>query len=154
MDAAVLETLPAGTGFMIVREEGLWWYVQKGALSGWLPHRFSMVNLPDVIPSIIYDSTNTYSSKLRASGKEIPNLTGKALYSGSDFNARLGRDDFIMPALYATAKKIHAAQQLALADGNTLKIYEAFRPRAVQTAIVEALNALAAVDAEIGRAHV
>jgi D-alanyl-D-alanine dipeptidase len=77
---------------------------------------------------MIYDNTNTYSSLLRSSGIDIPNITGKALYEGKDFNVRLGREEFISPVLYSMAGKVFAAQQAALADGNTLVIYEAFRP--------------------------
>jgi D-alanyl-D-alanine dipeptidase len=65
---------------------------------------------------------------LRSSGIDIPNITGRALYNGKDFNNRLGREEFIIPVLYGMASKIFTAQQAALADGNTLIIYEAFRP--------------------------
>ena len=51
-----------------------------------------------------------------------------------------------MPVLYATAKKICAAQQKALAQGNSLKLYEAYRPYAIQRAVVKALTELAEQD--------
>ena len=41
--------------------------------------RDKMINLPDIIPSIIYDDTNSYSSLFKSSGIDIPNVTGKKL---------------------------------------------------------------------------
>ena len=39
-----------------------------------------MINLPDVIPSIIYDDTNSYSSIFRSNGKDIDGITYKVMY--------------------------------------------------------------------------
>lgn len=54
-----------------------------------------------------------------------------------------------MPVLYSMSKKIYAAQQAALADGNTLVIYEGYRPYSVQKMTVDALTTLAAADPEV-----
>ena len=126
----VVYTLQAGQGFTILREDALWWQIEVSTVRGWVLHNYCLVNLPDIIPSIIYDNTNTYHSLFRSSGIDIPNITGKALYDGKDYNARLGREEFISPVMYAMAGKIFAAQQAALYDGNTLIIYESFRPAA------------------------
>jgi D-alanyl-D-alanine dipeptidase len=124
----VVLALEAGQGFTILREENNWWQVEVYNTRGWVMHKYCFINLPDVIPSIVYNITNTYYSLFRSSGLDIPNITGRALYAGQDFNARLGREEFIAPVLYAMAGKVFAAQQAALADGNTLIIYESFRP--------------------------
>ncbi|WP_316568808.1 hypothetical protein [Neobacillus sp. YIM B06451] len=148
-DAKTIETMKAGTAFEIVREEGDWWFVKRGPLSGWLPHQYCFINLPDVIPSIVYDNTNTYSSKFVSSVKEIPTISNRALYPGKTFNKRLGKEEYIMPVLYTMAKKIDIAQQHALKEGDSLKIYEAFRPFTVQMAVVNGLSALAKKDPEV-----
>ncbi|MCR2807928.1 M15 family metallopeptidase [Paenibacillus soyae] len=139
-------TLEPGTAFVILEEEGDWWLVERDGQTGWLPHRYCFVNLPDVIPSIIYDNTNTYASKFHSSHKSIPNITNESLYEGNAYNERLGREQYIMPVLYTMSKKIHKAQQLALKSGHSLKIYEAFRPYSVQKSVAAELMALAQKD--------
>ena len=141
--------LEAGTAFEVVEEAGDWWYVQTATDSGWVQHLYCFINLPDVIPSIIYDNTNTYASKFVSSGKTIPGITGVALYDGKAYNMRLGMVSDIVPVLYSMSKKIYAAQQAALADGNTLVIYEGYRPYSVQKMTVDALTTLAAADPEV-----
>ncbi|CEG28762.1 D-alanyl-D-alanine carboxypeptidase family protein [Bacillus sp. B-jedd] len=148
-EAKTIEKVEAGSGFEIMKEEGDWWLVKRGPSSGWLPHQYCFINLPDVIPSIVYDNTNTYSSRFVSSGKAIPNITNQTLYPGKTFNERLGKEEYIMPVLYTMAKKIHTAQMHALKEGNSLKIYEAFRPYSVQLAVVNALGALAKKDREV-----
>jgi len=101
-----------------------------------------MINLPDVIPSIVYYNTNVTGSKMRSSGIDIPNVTGVAMYDAYGYNARLGEDQYVMPVLYSTAKRICAAQHAALADGNTLIIYEAFRPYEAQQRVYTNLTSL------------
>ena len=130
--AGVVATLSAGQAFTIVREEGNWWFVEvllEGVNQrGWVVSRYCMINLPDIIPSIIYYNTNVFSSLFRSSGYEVPNVTARWLYEGRDFNYRLGREEFIMPVMYGMAPKIFQAQQMAISRGHTLIIYEAFRP--------------------------
>lgn len=141
--------LEAGTAFEVVEEVGDWWYVQTTTESGWVQHLYCFINLPDVIPSIIYDNTNTYASKFVSSGKAIPGITGVALYDGKAYNMRLGKVSDIVPVLYSMSKKINLAQQAALAEGNTLVIYEGYRPYSVQQMTVAALTNLAAADPEV-----
>ena len=108
-----------------------------------------MINLPDVIPSMIYDDTNAYSSLFVSCGKEIPGVTGQALYQSRADNPRLGRSEFIMPILYRAARDICAAQHRALAQGNCLVVYQTFRPKTAQKAVVKGLSALAEADPEV-----
>ncbi len=149
VDSETIEILKAGTGFEIIKQEGKWWFIQNDNISGWVQHKYCFINLPDVIPSIIYDNTNTYSSQFVSSGKSIPNITGQSLYSGKTYNNRLGKEEFIVPVLYSMSKKIFLAQQYALEDGNSLIIYEGYRPYAVQQAVVSALTRLANEDLEV-----
>lgn len=135
-------TLAAGSGFQILGEEGDFWRVTDGQTTGYAAHRFCMINLPDIIPSIVYDNTNSYDSRIRSSGVELPGVSGRGLYENTAYNPRFGEDEFIMPVLYSMAPKIQAAQRSALADGNSLKIYEAYRPRQAQRQVVKALSRL------------
>ena len=94
-DSETIKILEAGTAFKIIGEEGNWWQIQNDDSSGWIQHKYCLINLPDVIPSIIYNNTNTYSSEYMSSGKSIPNITGKSLYSGKTFNVRLEKKSFL-----------------------------------------------------------
>lgn len=145
-----LAVLEPGAAFTILQEAGDWWQVRlEGGETGWVEHRYCLINLPDVIPSMIYNNTNAYSSVLVSSGKNIPNITGKALYQAKATNPRLGRSEFMMPVLYAMAKNVCQAQQNALAEGNTLVLYEGFQPYDAQTAVVRGLSALARSDGAV-----
>ncbi|MGB7472832.1 hypothetical protein [Trichococcus sp.] len=148
-ESETISALEAGTAFEVVEEVGDWWYIQTAAESGWVQHLYCFINIPDVIPSIIYDNTNTYASKFISSGKTIPGITGVALYDGKAYNMRLGKVSDIVPVLYSMSKKINLAQQVALAEGNTLVIYEGYRPYSVQQMTVAALTNLAAEDPEV-----
>lgn len=110
---------------------------------------FVMINLPDVIPSIIYDNTNSYSSLLSSKGYSIANLTGEALYQTKYYNERLGEDEYVFPVLYTTAKKIKKVQEQMLADGNSLKLYESYRPFETQLKIIDALTEAMKTNSEI-----
>jgi len=145
-DSKIVATLHAGQGFIILAETAAWWQIKIDGKKGWIRHQYCFVNLPDIIPSIVYDNANAYSSKMKSSGKDIPHITGRQLYETQRYNARLGKDEYTMPVLYAMAKKISKAQQAARADGNTLILYEAFRPYEVQQKIVRNLSELAKKD--------
>ena len=144
-----IDTLEAGTAFRITEENGDWWRIENHTATGWLEHRYCMINLPDVIPSIVYDLTNTYGSKLVSSGKPIPSVTGETLYEGRAYNERFGENQYVVLVLYPMAEKICLAQQEALKEGNSLKIYEAYRPYAAQKAILLGLTDLAERDPEV-----
>jgi|GEM_PF-777066 len=138
-----LVTLQPGEAFTILEEYGLWWNIRlSNGEEGWVTHRHCFINLPDIIPSIIYNITNAYSSIKRSNAYEIPNTTGYALYEAYAFNLRLGRNEFIVPTLYSTSFRIMQAQRTALADGNTLIIYEVFRPRDTQLKVADNLRNL------------
>ena len=133
-----------GQNFTILAEQGDWWQVQAGEQTGWVRHDFCLINLPDVIPSLVCRDTNSEASLFRASGYEIPGVTGQALYDARSYNARFGQEMANMAVLYATAKKLADVQARALADGYTLVLYEGFRPYDTQVTVANALEALAA----------
>lgn len=145
-EGELLATLSPGQAFVICGERGGWWQVRMDGLTGWVQHDCCMINLPDVIPSIVYQNTNASASLFRSSGRDIPGITGQALYDATSYNARFGYETCNMAVLYATAKKLADAQDRALADGYTLVLYEGFRPYQTQIAVAEALSALAETD--------
>ena len=159
-DSKTGRTLSPGEGFTILKEEGNWWYIDRSEehpanpasgvtsppLKGWVEHQYCFINLPDVIPSIVYKISNASSSEVRSSGVNLPHVTGQALYQSSSYNQRLQREQYISPALYATAKKVNTAQQIALSKGDTLVLYEAFRPWIAQRMIVKELTELANIN--------
>lgn len=104
-DAKTQETLTPGTAFRILQEEGDWWEVESDEAKGWVQHQYAFINLPDVVPSAVYNNTNTYSSLYRSSGIDIPEVTNTSLYDGKADNERLQKEEFVIPVLYTTAKK-------------------------------------------------
>ena len=153
-NSSIIATLPMGQAFTIL-DGGIpgteWWYIEvndaTGAtITGWVLNLYCMINLPDVLPSIVYRNPNIQSAMFRSSGRDIPNITGLPLSCSRDFNARLGREEDIAATLYRMARKIGVAQQAALAEGNTLIIYEAFRPHDLQEKIYENLRFLYETD--------
>ncbi len=142
-NSKTLDTIKAGSGFTILKEEGDYFQVNYNAKIGYLKHQLCFINLPDIIPSIVYNITNSKSSKMVSSGINIPNITNEKLYDAYKYNARFDTKEYIVPVLYSMAKKIATAQHYAMEEGNTLIIYEAFRPYEVQRKIVNNLSELA-----------
>jgi len=157
-----LAILPPGTPMTVLSENGDWWCVrcwasittpegetEEGMVIGWVEHRYCMINLPDVIPSIIYNATNGYSSRFVSCGKTIEGITGQQLYTGKTFNLRFGEEEFMMPVLYSMSFLLCKAQQAALAEGNSLVLYEGYRPMETQMQVANGLRALMKVDKEV-----
>jgi len=157
--SVTLAVLDPGEAFVILKEDGQFWQINAGGtgnIIGWVRHDHCMINLPDVIPSMIYNNTNAYSSLLMANLEDIPNISGERLYSysgrrdGKAWNERLQRYEYIVPVLYATAKRIYQAQLNALANGDTIIMYEAFRPYSVQELIYNEVSALPSSQKNFG----
>ena len=138
-----------GVAFLILEERGGWWRVSRGNETGWIEHRYCMINLPDVVPSMIYDDANAYSSRFVSCGKDIPGVTGAVFYHSLVYNVRLDRQEFVMPILYSAARNICAAQHRALEEGNCLVVYQTYRPYNTQMAILNGLTQLANADPEV-----
>ena len=144
--------LDPGEAFTILSRQGDSFLIEYGdSMSGFVQAAPVMVNLPDLIPSIIYMDSNSVSSLFRSSGHVLPEITGQALYDVYFDNARFGEKQFVMPVLYPMAKKIMLAQHLALQQGDSLIIYETFRPLDVQKQVGEALSRLAETYSEVNR---
>jgi D-alanyl-D-alanine dipeptidase len=113
-----------------------------GETEGWVDNRRCWINLPDVLPSIVYSIANASQSLFRSSGFALEGVTDTQLYSARSFNERLGREEYIVPGMYTLARALHNAQQFALERGDTLMLYEVYRPRVTQRAVVDAMNHL------------
>ena len=102
---------------------------KEGYINGWL----TMINLPDVIPSALYNITNASSSLFISRGHNLSKVTGYDIY-GTYWHSNMA------PIRIETAKKIQKAQSAALAHGNKIKIYDSFRPWVVQRKVADAVN--------------
>ena len=137
-------TLPAGTAFTILQEgERRLLVCLSGGNLGWIDKNYIMVNLPDLIPSILYRDSNAEGSLMKNLGMDLKGITDKKLYECKVYNAKLDREEYIMPVQYHMAKKLMYAQQLAREKNLTIVLYEGFRPHDVQMAIADALQQLA-----------
>lgn len=137
-----ISVLKKGEAFEILSEDNNWWNIKYKNIVGWVDNTFCMINLPDVIPSIIYEASNSKSSLFKSSGYDLPNITNEKLYDVFIYNDRFNKDTYVMPVLYSMAKKIYQTQQLALKNGDSLKIYETYRPYEVQRKVVNSLKDL------------
>lgn len=139
--SAILTTVPKGEAFLILSESEDYWQIRYNNKQGYVEHDYCMINLPDVMPSIVYNISNASSSIYKSSGFNLPDVTGEKLYStGKLFNKKIGREEYLCPILYSTAKKVAVAQKSALKDGYCLKIYDSYRPRSVSNLIAQKLN--------------
>lgn len=146
-ESGAKKSITAGTSLQIISEEnGKLTVKTEDGFTGLINSYECMLNLPDVIPSIIYMDTNSSESLMMSSGYEIPNVTGKQLYDVEQYNERLGRTEFNMPIIFETAKKVMAAQKAALSEGYSLCIVETYRPLDAQQAISSNLKSLASSE--------
>ena len=149
-DKLLNTSLKPGSAFRILQESSDWFYVElSDSTKGWIESKYCLVNLPDLIPSIIYDDTNSYSSLFRSSGYALENITGKALYDTNKYNNRLGQEQYLMPLLYPMVKKIAQVQKEVLKNNDCLKIYQTFRPYETQMKVSSSLSKLMESNKEV-----
>lgn len=148
---ALTATLVAGTPFTVLGQvtADTWHIRTADGTVGYVENTTCYLNIADVIPSVVLDNTNSYSSAFLSSGKELPDITGEQLYDAKEYNPRLDREEFLVACNWQTVGRIYAAQQAALAQGYTLVINEAFRPMDVQLTIAATLKELYNTDSEV-----
>ena len=111
--------------------------------TGWVDKEHIFINLPDVVPSIAYNLTNSSGSIFQAAdGKDIPGVTGKSYYNARQFSSRLSRYEYVVPCMFTLAERLAKVQQSAMSNGETLVIYETFRPAGVQDAVRDGFASL------------
>lgn len=102
--------IPAAVPFAILEDKGgdrlKIGYVSDGSWTGgsldgtgWVDKDSVLVNLPDVLPSIAYESD-----------------------SSKQFNSRLTRFEYVVPGSYALAEQLALLQQEAMSSGETLVV--------------------------------
>lgn len=130
--------MEAGEAFLILSanqsDRTLTIHKQDGEIID-IPMTSCFINLPDVIPSIVYNDTNSYHSIFRTSGNDIEGVTGEAMYDSLRFNERLNYNEYTMPILYEAAESLARIQHRALSRGDTLILYQAFRPYSCQVQV-------------------
>lgn len=135
--------LRPGDWFTITAVKGTDWVVRGKTVSGQLKSAQTLINLPDLIPSIVYTDSNSAASLFRSSSVALPGITGKRLYQAFGFNDKLQTREYFMPVRYPVAQRIQKAQTAALEHDQSLVIYEAFRPADVQRKVGSTLLKLA-----------
>ncbi len=134
-----------------VSNDGNWWRVKYKGKYGYVDNNYCLINLPDYIPSINYYIVDALKDNSVSSGVKL-SVYGKKLYTaGKVYNSRLEKNEFIVPVTYGFAKKILKAQTLALKDGYSLKIYDAYRPTSVAKQMRDSLADLYNSNATVRR---
>ena len=72
----LVKNIPDGTAYRIIGgEEGNYLKVQlQDGTEGYASITYTMINLPDVIPSITYNATNSYNSLYKSLGYDVLQL--------------------------------------------------------------------------------
>lgn len=115
-------TIPTAVPFALLEDKGgdrlKVGYVADGGWTGsnldstgWVDKDYVLVNLPDVLPSIAYESDGS-----------------------KQFNSRLTRFEYIVPGSYALAEQLALLQQTAMASGETLVVRQNGRTVSVRQA--------------------
>lgn len=151
ISSKTIKTLKGGDSFCILEEDKTLWKIETADGTGWVDNRYCMINLPDIIPSIIYLNTNSTASVFKSSGKDIPGLTGEKLYNAITMNNRFGTELPLMPVIYSMSDKIYEAQQKALQNNESLVLVESYRPYEIQQKVIKDLSALMKNDPEVSK---
>ena len=100
--------------------------------------KYILINLPDIMQKEVqYEITNAKSSIYNIHGNKIPNVSGEKLYT------KMG-EDLKVPLMYYTAMRLYLAEEKALNQNVTLKIYDTYRPYSVTKYLYE--NTLLVAD--------
>ena len=138
--AADIQGIKAGTLCTVLGENGNDLIVKVDEKEFHVPNSCVLVNLPDLMPGIVYRNSNSQAALYMSSGYELEGITGEKLYQARFYNERLERTEYAMPVMYGMAKKIAAAQRAAMKDGYSLVIYETYRPFETQMKVRNALS--------------
>lgn len=110
---------------------------------GYVYSNFIYINLPDIIPDMIYNISNANKSIYKTSGKSIPNVTGSNLYGFTKkYNEKISKTTYYAPLLYPVAKQLQKAYDTAISQGYNLKIYDTYRPYDVSVKINKEFKSL------------
>ena len=134
-NSSLLGTIPTGGKVKILSSDNSstkYIKIKYNNITGYVYLDFLLINLPDVIPDMLYEITSASSSTAKAANTAIPGITGKNLYGFTKkYNSKIGKETYYAPLLYPTAKKLQSAYNKAKKDGYNLKVYDAYRPHDV-----------------------
>lgn len=134
-NSSLLGTIPTGGKVKILSSDNSstkYIKIKYNNITGYVYSDFLLINLPDVIPDMLYEITSASSSTAKAANTAIPGITGKNLYGFTKkYNSKIGKETYYAPLLYPTAKKLQSAYNKAKKDGYNLKVYDAYRPHDV-----------------------
>ena len=134
-NSKLLGTIPTGAKLTILSSDNpttKYIKISYNGIVGYVYSDFLLINLPDVIPDIVYYIANADKSLYKAANTSIADVTGKNLYGFSKkYNAKIGKNTYYVPLLYPVAKQLQGAYNIAKKDGYNLKIYDTYRPNDV-----------------------
>ena len=134
-NSKLLGTIPTGAKLTILSSDNpttKYIKISYNGIIGYVYSDFLLINLPDVIPDIVYYIANADKSLYKAANTSIADVTGKNLYGFSKkYNAKIGKNTYYVPLLYPVAKQLQGAYNIAKKDGYNLKIYDTYRPNDV-----------------------
>lgn len=132
MDSNIIGTIPVGSKMTILTSENTnskYIKVKYNNLIGYVYSNFILINLPDVIPDMLYQITSASKSTASTANTAIPGITGKNLYGFTKkYNSKIDKETYYVPLLYPTAKKLQRAYNKARSEGYNLKVYDSYRP--------------------------
>lgn len=134
-----LGTIPTGARMTILSDDNKttkYIKVKYNNIEGYVYSDYIFINLPDIMPDMVYEITNADNSIFKTADTSIPNVTGKGLYGYTKkLNKKIGKTTYYAPLLYPVAKQLQKAYDIARSDGYNIKIYDTYRPYDVAVSI-------------------
>lgn len=111
------------------------WAITYNGKCGWVANKDMAINMAQYIKEASFQILNASSSMYKSSGKNISGLTGRKLYSSEYTNSWV-------PGTFSFARKLKVAAVNAKKAGDTIVVYDAYRPKSVSTYANSKLTAL------------
>ncbi len=123
-----LGKIKAGSAWCVTEEvEGMFGIYYQGQ-TAYVDSNYCFINLPEYMADMCsYNITNSYASLYMMHEFEIPEVTN-VITAGYE-KVQLDENEYLVPLLYPTAKRLADASRVAKEKGYRLKIYDAFRPQ-------------------------
>lgn len=132
MNSSLLGTIPVGGKMTILSSDNpstKYIKIKYNNIVGYVYSDYIYINLPDIMPDIVYNITNADSSIFKSADTDIPNVTGVALYGYTkQYNGKIGKTTYYAPLLYPVSKQLQKAYNIARSQGYNIKIYDTYRP--------------------------
>ena len=110
---------------------------------GYVFSDYIYINLPDIMPDMVYNITNADNSIFKAADVNIPNVTGKALYGYTkQYNSKIDKTTYYAPLLYPVSKQLQKAYNVARSQGYNIKVYDTYRPYDVAVSVYKEFSNL------------